>query len=101
MPIVPGILPISNFQQIARFSANCGAVMPKTLIEKFEGVPNASSEASKVALDIVSAQCSDLISQGVKDLHFYTLNRSDLILGIWDFLGLKSTSSHSLVGEGP
>ena len=103
MPIVPGILPISNFQQIASFSAKCGAVMPKTIIEKFEGIPNGSSEASKVAIDIASSQCAGLISQGVKDFHFYTLNRSDLILGVWDFLGIKFPFSpfSSSSGIGP
>lgn len=100
VPIVPGILPITNFEQIARFSATCGSVIPKAISEQFEGVPSGSSEASKVALDIACEQCSGLISQGVEELHFYTLNRSDLILGIWDSLGLKFTSSPSLVGVG-
>ena len=100
VPIVPGILPITNFEQIARFSASCGAVIPKTISEQFEGVPSESSDARKVALDIACEQCSGLISQGVEELHFYTLNRSDLILGIWDFLGFKFTSSPPLVSVG-
>jgi len=93
VPIVPGILPIANFEQIARFSANCGAVIPKAIIEKFEGVPDGSSEARKVAVDIASGQCSDLISQGVKDFHFYTLNRSDIILGMRDLLNQRHCPS--------
>ena len=99
VPIIPGILPITDFEQIARFSAFCGAIIPKTISEQFENVPSGSGEASKVAVDIASAQCAGLISQGVKDFHFYTLNRSDLLLGICKFLGLRlGPWSPSLVG---
>ena len=93
VPIVPGILPITNFKQVARFSANCGATIPKFIAKKFAIASNDPDEVRKVALDIAGEQCLKLVSAGVGQLHFYTLNRGDLVSAICDLIGVGACST--------
>lgn len=85
LPIVPGIMPISSYQQLARFSDMCGAEIPRWLrkrLEEFE-----QPEAMRAfATDVVSDLCRQLLEAGAPGLHFYTLNRADPTLAIWNNL---------------
>ena len=89
-PIIPGILPITNFEQIARFSLKCGATIPKSVAERFDKFSNKPGEMRKVAVEIAAEQCLQLISFGVNQFHFYTLNRADLVLEVCALLGVKA-----------
>jgi methylenetetrahydrofolate reductase (NADPH) len=88
-PIVPGILPVTNFAQVVRFSAMCGTTVPDWLAEMFEGLDEDQDTRKLVAAMVATEQCRALQAEGVADFHFYTLNRADLILGICRRMGLK------------
>ncbi len=80
VPIVPGVLPISNFAQAVRFATMCGAKIPLQLTEKFEG--REGEELNKVSIEVATDICQQLKSAGIKQFHFYTLNRADLTQGV-------------------
>jgi methylenetetrahydrofolate reductase (NADPH) len=82
IPIVPGILPIGNFAQTKKFSAMCGASLPEWVAKRFEGLDDKPEERAKVAIDLAVEQCHRLLDSGVKNLHFYTLNRADLTAAV-------------------
>lgn len=88
-PIVPGILPVTNFAQVARFSALCGTTVPHWLAELFDGLESDPDTRKLVAAMVATEQCRALQAEGVNEFHFYTLNRADLTLGICRRLGLK------------
>lgn len=87
VPIVPGIMPIANFDRIARFSARCGAKIPARIAERFAKAEERGASRD-LALAICAGQCDELRDQGVRAFHFYTLNRSDLTLAVCQALGL-------------
>jgi methylenetetrahydrofolate reductase (NADPH) len=80
-PIVPGILPISNFAQVRKFAAACGASIPSRLAAEFDGV-NDEMQSRAIAQRFAIAQCRRLIASGVEALHFYTLNRAEMVVAI-------------------
>lgn len=84
MPIVPGIIPINNFANIKRFSAMCGTSIPSQLEEKFATLDEMPDIRDREAIEFASGQCAALIKEGVNKFHFYTMNRSDLIAGIFN-----------------
>ncbi|WP_461832453.1 methylenetetrahydrofolate reductase [NAD(P)H] [Aquifex sp.] len=84
IPIIPGIMPITNFKQIKKFASLCGATIPQSLIEKLEKVEDKPEEVKKIGIDFAIKQCIDLIENGVPGLHFYTLNKSDATLKIYE-----------------
>jgi len=86
-PIIPGIMPIANFNGMAKFAARCGAKIPHRIADRFAKAEERGA-AYDLALAICAGQCDDLREQGVRSLHFYTLNRSDLTLGVCQALGL-------------
>lgn len=88
IPIVPGIMPISNYGQLARFSAMCGAEIPRWLSKKLESYYDDSASIKAFGLDFVSALCERLLSGGAPGLHFYTLNQAGLTSTLWQRLGL-------------
>jgi methylenetetrahydrofolate reductase (NADPH) len=88
-PIVPGILPVTNFAQVVRFSAMCGTSIPDWLHDLFDGLDDVQDTRKLMAAMVATEQCRALQSEGVTDFHFYTLNRADLILGICRRMGLK------------
>jgi methylenetetrahydrofolate reductase (NADPH) len=88
-PIVPGILPVTNFAQVVRFSAMCGTAVPDWMRELFEGLDDDQDTRKLMAAMVATEQCRALQSEGVTDFHFYTLNRADLTLGICRRMGLK------------
>ena len=89
LPLVPGLVPIGNFAQLKRFSAMCGATVPAWLMERFDGLDERPAERDKLAVELAIGQCETLAREGVKQFHFYTLNRSDLTLAICSNLGIR------------
>jgi methylenetetrahydrofolate reductase (NADPH) len=87
-PIVPGILPITRFSQMAKFAAQCGASVPDWLRDRFEGLDDDAESRRAVAANIAIEQVQQLQAEGVEEFHFYTLNRSELTLAICDALGI-------------
>ncbi|MCG6876197.1 MAG: methylenetetrahydrofolate reductase [NAD(P)H] [Betaproteobacteria bacterium] len=88
VPIVPGIMPIGNFSQLARFSDSCGAEIPRWLRLKLQGYGDDAASIRRLGLDVVTELCSHLLAQGAPGLHFYTMNRAELTSEIWHRLGL-------------
>jgi methylenetetrahydrofolate reductase (NADPH) len=88
VPIVPGIMPISNFSQLARFSETSGAEIPRWMRVKLEGYRDDVASIRAFGLDVVTGLCRRLLDGGAPGLHFYTLNQSTLSAEIWQRLGL-------------
>ncbi|MDD4880173.1 MAG: methylenetetrahydrofolate reductase [NAD(P)H] [Gallionellaceae bacterium] len=88
VPIVPGIMPISNYGQLARFSAMCGAEIPRWLAKKLESYYDDNASIKAFGLDFVTGLCDRLLSAEVPGLHFYTLNQAGLTSTLWQRLGL-------------
>jgi len=78
IPIVPGVMPINNFSQLARFSDACGAEIPRWLRLKLEGFHDDRASIQALGLDVVTALCARLLAGGAPGLHFYTLNQAEL-----------------------
>lgn len=89
VPIVPGILPVSNFTQVKRFSAMCGASVPDWLEKLFEGLEEDEATRRMVAATVAAEQVRLLQANGVDEFHFYTLNRPDLTYAIAHILGAR------------
>ena len=88
VPIVPGIMPIGNFSQLARFSDACGAEIPRWMRVKFESFRDDTASIRAFGLDVVTALCEKLRAAGAPGLHFYTLNQAGPTTEIWQRLGL-------------
>jgi methylenetetrahydrofolate reductase (NADPH) len=88
IPIVPGIMPIQNLTQLKRFAGACGAGIPASLDERFDGLDGKPEERAKVAADVAAEQIADLIRRGHSEFHLYTMNRSGLVTSVLDLLGI-------------
>ncbi|HXZ52757.1 MAG TPA: methylenetetrahydrofolate reductase [NAD(P)H] [Burkholderiales bacterium] len=88
VPIVPGIMPIANFSQLARFSDACGAEIPRWMRFRLESLGDDRAAIREFGLDVVTALCERLLAAGAPGLHFYTLNQAGLTGTIWQRLGL-------------
>jgi methylenetetrahydrofolate reductase (NADPH) len=88
-PIVPGIQPIHSFKQISGFAARCGASIPDWVAERFEGLENDPETHALVAAAVAAEQVTELLDEGVIEFHFYTLNRSNLVLALARLLGRR------------
>ena len=88
IPIVPGIMPIGRFSQLARFSDACGAEIPRWIRKRLEGYGDDVASIRSFGLDVVTALCDDLLRQGAPGLHFYTLNKSNATVRVLKNLGL-------------
>ncbi len=88
LPIVPGIMPIGRFSQLARFSDACGAEIPRWIRLKLEGYGDDTASIRAFGLDVVTRLCDDLLMAGAPGLHFYTMNQAGLTSTIWQRLGL-------------
>ncbi|MGQ9686525.1 MAG: methylenetetrahydrofolate reductase [NAD(P)H] [Thiobacillaceae bacterium] len=88
LPIVPGIMPISNYAQLARFSSACGAEIPRWLTKKLESYHDDTDAIRAFGLDVVTGLCERLLAGGAPGLHFYTLNQAGLTATLWQRLGL-------------
>jgi methylenetetrahydrofolate reductase (NADPH) len=89
IPVVPGIVPVTNFAHTARFAAKAGASVPAWLAQRFEGLDDDPGTRQLVAAAVASEQVLDLVDRGVTDFHFYTMNRADLVFAICHLLGLR------------
>ena len=88
LPIVPGIMPITNYKQLARFSDACGAEIPRWIRKRLEGYGDDLDAIRDFGLDVVTELCDRLLQAGAPGLHFYTLNRAGPSSAIWERLGL-------------
>jgi methylenetetrahydrofolate reductase (NADPH) len=88
-PILPGIVPVHNFKQVATFAAKTGASVPAWMARRFEGLDADPSTTHLVAAAVAAEQVMDLLDQGIKQFHFYTLNRADLVYAACHLLGLR------------
>jgi len=91
IPIVPGILPIHNFRQVAGFATRCGALVPAWLAERFSGLEEEPETHALIAAAVAAEQVLDLVERGVYDFHFYTLNRADLVFAICHMIGIRTS----------
>ena len=89
IPIVPGVLPIHNFQQVANFASRCGTHVPEWLAERFAGLESDPQTHALVASAIAAEQVLDLVERGVEEFHFYTMNRADLAFAICHLIGIR------------
>lgn len=89
IPVVPGIMPIYNIAQLSRFSAVCGAEIPRWLRLRLQDYGDDLASLRAFGLDVVTELCQRLLEGGAPGLHFYTLNQAGTITTIWDRLDLK------------
>jgi len=88
IPVVPGIMPIYNFAQLSRFSAICGAEIPRWLRLRMQDYGDDLSSVRAFGLDVVTELCDRLLAGGAPGLHFYALNQAGAVSTIWQRLGL-------------
>jgi methylenetetrahydrofolate reductase (NADPH) len=91
--IAPGILPVSNVAQTRKFAALCGAEIPAWMNRLFDGLDGQPAARQLVSATIAAELCRHLYAGGVRQFHFYTLNRADLALAICHLLGLRASRS--------
>ena len=92
-PLVPGIMPVTNYAGISRFAERCGATIPVWLADAFEGLDDDADGRQRVAEEIACDQCLELAGQGVREFHFYTLNRAELTAAICRRLGIVAAET--------
>jgi methylenetetrahydrofolate reductase (NADPH) len=93
IPIYPGIMPITNYKQLARFSALCGAEIPRWLRLRLEAYADDREAIKALGLEVISALCQRLLDGGAPGLHFYTMNQAVPTLAICDNLGLRQSAA--------
>jgi methylenetetrahydrofolate reductase (NADPH) len=89
IPIVPGLIPIHNFRQVSGFAQRSGARVPDWIGRRFEGLDEDQETRHLVAAAVAAEQVLGLVDQGIREFHFYTLNRADLVYAICHLLGLR------------
>ncbi len=88
-PILPGIMPVTNVKGLRKMAEACGAMLPRWMIQLFEGLDD-DPETRRLVTAVTTAQlCARLAAEGIDDFHFYTLNRADLTLAICRILGVR------------
>jgi len=90
VPIVPGVLPVTNFAQLRRMAVACGASIPGWMASHFDGLDDDPDTRRLVAASLAAELCRRLHADGVHEFHFYTLNRADLIVAICHLLGVRA-----------
>ena len=89
VPLAVGILPVHNFTQVRRFSERCGAGVPDWLGDLFDGLDDDPEQQALVAACVAAEQARRLIVEGIRELHFYTLNRAELTIAACRLLGVR------------
>jgi methylenetetrahydrofolate reductase (NADPH) len=89
IPVVPGLIPIHNFKQVASFAGRCGASVPSALAARFDGLADDPETAQLIAATVAAEQVLDLTAGVVTEFHFYTLNRASLVYAICHLLGIR------------
>jgi len=92
LPIVPGIMPITNYTQLSRFSDMCGAEIPRWIRKRLESFGDDRAAIRAFGEDVVTELCHQLLEAGAPGLHFYTMNLSGPTLAIWNNLGLTGSA---------
>lgn len=95
IPIVPGVMPITNYTQLSRFSDACGAEIPRWVRKRLEGMGDDRRAIRAFGEEVVTELCQALLDRGAPGLHFYTLNKSDPSIAIWRNLGLDTQQSEN------
>lgn len=97
VPIVPGILPVSNLDRTVNFARRCGANLPEQLVERFRGLEHQPQQRQRLGVELAVTQCQELYEQGIRHFHLYTLNRRELTLavtrGLIDLAGVLPPSA--------
>ncbi len=93
VPIIPGLMPVVNFVQMCNFAGKAGASVPKWMYDVFDGLEDDVETRRLVAASVAASQVRALVSDGVSDFHFYTLNRADLSYAICHILGIRPKSA--------
>ncbi len=96
VPIVPGIMPIYNFSQLARFSDACGAEIPRWIRRRLEAYHDDIASIRAFGLEVVEKLCENLLHNGAPGLHFYTLNQSQAVQTLWSRLELSNSSENRM-----
>ena len=96
IPIVPGIMPITNITQLARFSEMCGAEIPRWLRKSLEDFGDDMESLRAFGLDVTTKLCQQLLEGGAPGLHFYSMNQSEPSMAIWEALQLSSSKKERL-----
>ena len=89
LPIIPGILPVTNVKQLVRMSELSGTAIPANILEKFSAIEDDQDAVQKLGIEIATELCEELLEQGVPGLHFYTMNTSSATLEIYRKLVTK------------
>jgi methylenetetrahydrofolate reductase (NADPH) len=97
VPIVPGIMPITDFAQIARFSDLCGAEIPRWIRKPMEAFGNDTASVRAFGHDVVARLCEQLLAGGAPGLHFYSLNKAEPTCALWRELGLPAAETWRMV----
>ena len=97
--IVPGILPVAKFSQVARFAARCGTAIPEWLSRRFAGIEDDAAACRPIALEVAIEQVERLRRHGVEQFHFYTLNRAELTRAICTAIGAAPSGGSEAAGE--
>ena len=92
MPIVPGIMPVTNVAQIERFAALAGAAFPDELAARFHAVSDDADAVTNLGIEVAAGMCQRLLDLGAPGLHFYTLNRSHSTIEVYEALGLGAST---------
>ena len=92
IPLIPGIMPVSNFGALQRMSASCGTAVPAWLATHFDGLDDDPETRKLLAASVAAETCARLQEEGFADFHFYTLNRADLVYAICRVLGVRETA---------
>lgn len=87
-PIYPGIMPITNYDNLARFSKNCGAEIPRWICQRLESFQGDKDSMAEFGTEVVTRLCEELLAGGAPGLHFYTMNQTEPNKTIWQNLGL-------------
>jgi len=93
VPLVPGILPITNYARTRQFAEACGATIPDAIARLFDDLDDDPQTRQLVAASIAAEQCRRLAAEGVTEFHFYTLNRAELTAAICRLLGMKPVNA--------
>ncbi|HZV83358.1 MAG TPA: methylenetetrahydrofolate reductase [NAD(P)H] [Brevundimonas sp.] len=91
IPLIPGIMPVSNFSGLVRMCGACGASIPDWLKAHFDGLDDDPETRKLLAASVAAETCARLQEEGFADFHFYTLNRADLVYAICRVLGVRET----------
>jgi methylenetetrahydrofolate reductase (NADPH) len=89
IPILPGLMPVQNFKQQANFARKAGTHVPQWLADRFEGLDDDPTTRRLIATTVAAEQVFDLVGEGIREFHFYTMNRADLAFAICHLLGVR------------